>query len=52
MGKKKKKKAPKAVRTPKKPFLQSIVIDGETILRQTQMLAREFQRRNGRITDG
>lgn len=50
MGKKK-KKASKAVRTPKKPFLQNIKLDGETILLQTQAFARESRKRIGRITD-
>ncbi len=48
----KKKKTSKAVRTPKKPFLRNMVIDGETILRQTQMFAREFQKRTEQLVDG
>lgn len=46
---KKNKKASKAVRTPKKPF--SIHIDGEAILHQTQLFAREFQKRTGQLFD-
>lgn len=48
----KKKKTSKAMRTPKKPLSLNITLDGETILRQTQAFAREFQKQIGRITDG
>lgn len=51
MKTKKKKKASKSVRTPKKPISVNIMLDGKTILSQTQAYAREFQKRIGHITD-
>lgn len=51
MGKKK-KKASRAVRTPKKPISVKFALDGESILCQIQEFAREFQKRIGSITDG
>lgn len=52
MKKNKKKKASKAVRTPKKPLCSNTMICGEAILLQTQVFAREFQKRIGRLIDG
>lgn len=49
---KKKKKASKTMRTPKKPFLQNITLNGEAILLQTQAFAREFQKQTERLIDG
>lgn len=47
----KKKKASKAVRTPKKPVTINIILDGKTILRQAQAFATGFQKRNGQLAD-
>ncbi|MCI9541475.1 MAG: hypothetical protein HFG39_10575 [Lachnospiraceae bacterium] len=49
--KKKKEKASKMKRASKKPLSSNVTLCGESILRQTQAFAREFQKRTGRITD-